>query len=341
MSITLPLGMKPNGSGRVGAKALTVAPSCPLLAATAVDLAIMLFCPFFATIPVEITVATESPHLAFCFVGSFLNDVATEFVVIAVPFHRDVVFCVLTRIPGSGVGSGTVVGVSEDGAGGKEKGGGLEGSLANERLGRQTHAVGCGDGFSPSSFDVGFLAQNGEEAFYVSPGLAALGRQELQVGQDMPKGGLLLSHRIDIFHHVVPFFFQPFFSLKASFSPANNRRQYSPFEKETSLFPEENPFFSRKFCLRIVLLFRLFQRKTRFFELVGWDYFPKNAMAIQRRFHRKLDAVGLVMIFRSVTGLGKFAKRGRLLKRLFLFFCRGCFFERQGRLILGFAVSSR
>ena len=264
----------------------------------------MLFCPFFAKIPVEITVATESPHLAFCFVGSFLNDVATEFVVIAVPFHRDVVFCVLTRIPGSGVGSGAVVGVGEDGAGGKEKGGGLESGLANERFGRQTHAVGCGGCFSPSGFDVGFLDQNGEEAFYVSPGLTALGRQELQIGQDMSKGGLLLSHRIDVSNHVCNFLFDCFFA-QSRLSPDNNEGQYSPLEKETSLFAKKNHFFSRKYCLRIVLLFRLFQGKTRFFfESGDWDCFPKNAMAIQRRFQRKLDAVGRLGVFRSGWGWG-------------------------------------
>lgn len=131
---------------------------------------------------------------------------------------------------------GTIIlGVGEDGAGGKEKGGGLEGALANERLGSQPAAVGCGDGFSLRGLDVGFLAQNGEEAFCFPPGLAALGRQELQVGQDMPKGGPLLSHRTDIFIMSMSFFLTVLFA-QSRLSLANHKGQYSLLEKETILF---------------------------------------------------------------------------------------------------------
>lgn len=109
------------------------------------------------------------------------------------------------------------MGVGEDGAGGEEKGGGLESAFANERFGRQTHAVDCGDGFSLRRLDVGFLTQNREEAFCFSPGLTAFGRQELQIGQNMPEGLLLLSPRIDVSNHVCNFLFDCSFCAKQAF----------------------------------------------------------------------------------------------------------------------------
>ena len=109
------------------------------------------------------------------------------------------------------------MGVGEDGAGGEEKGGGLESALANERFGRQSDAVGCGGCFSLRGLDVGLLVQNREEALCFSPGLTAFGRQELQIGQNMPEGSLLLSHRIDIFYHVDAFLFDCSFCSKQAF----------------------------------------------------------------------------------------------------------------------------
>ncbi len=113
-----------------------------------------------------------------------------------------------------------------------------------------------------------------EEAVCFLPCLMAFGRQELQAGQDVSKGGLWFLHRIDIFHHVCNFLFQLFFS------------------------EEKSLFFSRKFCLRILLLFQLFQGRMRFFESGNLD-FSKERHGDSKPLSKRVVCGWLVMSFQS------------------------------------------
>lgn len=199
---------------------------------------------------------------------TFLSSKATgliqiTLVVFSIPIARDNHTARLAR-PRSGAGTIILV-VGEDGAGGKEKGGGLEGGLANERLRRQPDAVGCGGGFSPSGLDVGFLAQNREEAFCFPPGLTTFGCQELQIGQDMSKGCPLLSHRINVSNHVCNFLFDCSFCPKQAF-PCQQRGTINRLWKRNKPFFEEKSLFSKEIWFANSLVILAFRRRARFYS---------------------------------------------------------------------------
>ena len=127
-------------------------------------------------------------------------------------------------------------------------------------------------------------------------------RQELQIEQDMPKGGLLLSHRIDIFHHVDAFLFPLFFSRKVGFSRITIGN-YTPLEKETSLFAKISHFFQGNFVCELFCYFDFFKGKRAFFESDDWDC-SKKSHSNAKPLSKEVGCGWQVGVFRSGWGWG-------------------------------------